>query len=807
MINRRFSLHSALLWTVLFVFSALPADSAENIRLNICSHKSQWSARRQWQPGVGPAVVSVPRIRNGHDAVGFSCPFDRIKERYYWDASVDLDLSSCGSISFWIRLKNPSAFSRCTLYLKSGEGWYGGWFHVKGEKWQRVELHRGDFQPEDSPLGWHQIDRLRFSFWKGRPIATAVGVSEMVAHRADIAVIRGTRTLKKTPLEARSVRRYCGVAYQWLRERGIHAARLDDVDVEHGALKNYKVAIYPYNPDITADEVGQIKEFLQRDGKIVLIYVLPKTLAPAIGLEWKKWQKATYPGQFAAIRFKDNVLPLGPETLRQDSWNITVPTLAGAKIIGHWEDASGINFGIPAATRHRNGVFLGHVLTLVDEEKKSKFLLSLIASLSPQIKKRLTRQIIAASGPLPGDGSWVQEALQTLQISRQNGTVERTIPILKNARDYRKQTLAAHRKSDFSGVLEYSEKARKHLLEAYSAAFKSIKKEFRGLWVHKPQGLTGLSWDEAIKKLRSSGFNAVFPNLLWADIAYFPSDVLPEASDAAGENLLQECLTACHKHGVELHVWKVNWKLQGKNSNFTKKLKKQGRLQVSPSGETRQWLCPTDPRNFKLERDSMLEVVRDYPVDGLHFDYIRYPDKNACYCERCRHKFETYVGQKMGKWPQEVRSGALQEEWADWRCQQITELVKSVSRSAREIRPDIQLSAAVYPQYPDCREAVGQDWMSWLESGYLDFVCPMNYVSNRSHFEELLKQQLKSCPPEATLYPGIGASSRTLSPADVLGQIKVLRENDCPGFMIFQYDRSVADKILPRLSLGATRRE
>ena len=35
---------------------------------------------------------------------------------------------------------------------------------------------------------------------------------------------------------------------------------------------------------------------------------------------------------------------------------------------------------------------------------------------------------------------------------------------------------------------------------------------------------------------------------------------------------------------------------------------------------------PLHPQNFQLELDSMLEVARKYPVDGLHFDYIRYPD-------------------------------------------------------------------------------------------------------------------------------------------------------------------------------------
>ena len=34
----------------------------------------------------------------------------------------------------------------------------------------------------------------------------------------------------------------------------------------------------------------------------------------------------------------------------------------------------------------------------------------------------------------------------------------------------------------------------------------------------------------------------------------------------------------------------------------------------------------------------MLEVVRNYDVDGVHFDYIRYPNKDGCFCAGCLHE-------------------------------------------------------------------------------------------------------------------------------------------------------------------------
>ena len=64
-------------------------------------------------------------------------------------------------------------------------------------------------------------------------------------------------------------------------------------------------------------------------------------------------------------------------------------------------------------------------------------------------------------------------------------------------------------------------------------------------------------WDRSIRRLRDMGFNAVIPNMLWAGLAHYPSDVLPEAP--GGKDQIADCLKACRKYGVECHVWKVNY--------------------------------------------------------------------------------------------------------------------------------------------------------------------------------------------------------------------------------------------------------
>ncbi|HEX30041.1 TPA: hypothetical protein ENG04_08175, partial [Candidatus Poribacteria bacterium] len=217
-----------------------------------------------------------------------------------------------------------------------------------------------------------------------------------------------------------------------------------------------------------------------------------------------------------------------------------------------------------------------------------------------------------------------------------------------------------------------------------------------------------------------------------------------------------------------------------------------------------KWLCPSHPENFKLELESMLEVVRKYDVDGIHFDYIRYPHGNACYCEGCKERFEKAKGVKIERWPQDVIDGPYAREYGDWRREQITRLVREVSRRAREINPKIKISAAVFNDYPRCRETVGQDWKAWIEAGYLDFVCPMNYTDNDDHFVNLVKNQIQIVNGRIPLYPGVGASAPGLEAEQVARQIHLARKLGADGFTIFNYDLRLAKEILPALRKGIT---
>lgn len=328
--------------------------------------------------------------------------------------------------------------------------------------------------------------------------------------------------------------------------------------------------------------------------------------------------------------------------------------------------------------------------------------------------------------------------------------------------------------------------------------------EFRATWIHSGSGIEDWGWDKTVALLATNGFNAIIPNLLWGGLAHYPSKLLPISPRTKTQgNQIAECLKACRKYGIELHVWKVNYNLLTAPREFLEKMRAAGRTQKDRGGKDVDWLCPSHDENFALERESMLEVAREYDVDGIHFDYIRYPDRNACFCNGCRARFGKAADLKLSKWPNDVLTGEHAARFADWRREQITRLVRAVSEEAHKLKPKLKVSAAVWGGWKNARESIGQDARAWIEAGYLDFVCPMNYENDDEVFADWVRKQVAETNHKTPLYIGIGAHKLS-GPEQLARQIQLSRELGGDGFVVFNLTEQLATRFLPPLRLGVT---
>jgi uncharacterized lipoprotein YddW (UPF0748 family) len=336
----------------------------------------------------------------------------------------------------------------------------------------------------------------------------------------------------------------------------------------------------------------------------------------------------------------------------------------------------------------------------------------------------------------------------------------------------------------------------------------SRKGELRGVWIGSGYDR---DWSAIVKSLKENGFNAIFPNMCTGGAAFYPSKVLPAAAGGKqGRDELAEALKAAKQYGIEVHVWRINWRLENCPEEVLKRYEAQGRLMRNAEGKLvrddpndnprMDWLCPSDLTNRNLERDAMLELVRRYDIAGIQFDYMRFPGPTYCYCDHCRVQFERETGsKKVEDWPADcVGEGKRAKEYERWRQGLQTSLVKEISEEAHRIKPGIYVSLAAWPEEEVARHQVLQDWPEWVKQGWLDFICFMNYGTDVGQVASQLKAGLNVVGGAVAVYSGLGAFLMK-DAAELIAQVKEVREVGADGFVGFAYYSGELDKWLPAL--------
>jgi len=726
-----------------------------------------------------------------------------------WDRAVSLDLGDCEAMTFRFLCTDEAPVSYFAFYLKSGAGWYAGRFGTGGRKgWVDVRIDKSEMNPEGSPAGWDRISAVRISAWRAGARDTDFYVSRFrVAGRdAQVAIVRADSVVAAHPSEAKSVANFTRNVAGHFKSLGVPYRTIGDTKLTAGSIAGVRVIVLPHNSSVPAPALGAIKRFLQSGGKLICFYALPAGLEPLVGIQRGEHTRQAYPGQFASIQGGSALRGL-PARVSQNSWNIyrARPVTGRSRVAGTWHDGSGKSTGMPAILVSDNCILMTHVLTSDDPEKKQRMILAMAGHFLPGLWKDAAQTAIERIGVF---GPYVGASVAVADIRRRAGGKATATAALSRVDGLTRAAAEAAAAGDHVGAVASAQAARQALMRAYCATQRPRPGEWRAFWCHDPFGSGGKGWDSVAEEIAGNGFTAVIANLLWGGTAYYPSEILPVSGTVQQKgDQVRECLRACRKYGLECHVWKVNWNMGTRASQgFMARMKREGRTQVDADGTAlAAWLCPSHPANRELEINSMVEIARRYAVDGLHFDYIRYPGAHACFCKGCRKRFEGVTGRPVAKWPADVRTGKRLQEWLDFRRSSITAVVQAVSREARRVRPGIRISAAVFPDWEVQRDSIAQDWRAWCRAGYLDFVCPMDYTENTVRFENMVRSQ-KAWAGRVPVYPGIGLS--TWGAGDrvctLIDQVGVTRRLGCGGFTVFEYNEAEAREILPLCGLGLT---
>ena len=220
------------------------------------------------------------------------------------------------------------------------------------------------------------------------------------------------------------------------------------------------------------------------------------------------------------------------------------------------------------------------------------------------------------------------------------------------------------------------------------------------------------------------------------------------------------------------------------------------------NGKEIPWLSISHPANVQFEIDSILEMARHAPLDGIHLDYMRYPGREADYGPAAKKAFEARIGRKINNWPREVL-GPLKQDYQIFRQEEIHRAMRKISQAVKSQFPDLTLSVAVWGAWPDCADAQGQDWPVWCKEGLIDWIIPMNYTDNPDQFAGWLDLQRAQPGVEERLLPGIGliSSNAELTPAQLLQQLDLVKQRNLKGVVLYRLDASLETRLYPYLKI------
>lgn len=727
-------------------------------------------------------------------------------ERGSYDVKVNLDLSRIHTIAFDLYCDNPAGVSHFTIYLRSGRGWwYAGCAAPQG--WKHISIPRSAFavEPSARPNGWDGVDMIRVCAWPREAVDTVCAVGNLQGRTEDVAVVVGTQ---------KGVRGGGAAGYMaeimsgYLDRAGIAYETLGEADVEAGMLADMSFALFPFSPEPSDKGVAQVKSFVADGGKVAFFFVVAKPIADLLGVVPGPGRQRENSDDFAEVAFTPDALPGLPPRIAQDSQcmqSFTAAATHRARVIGTWSSGKGQDQG-PAVLVSDNGAYMGYFLADCEPTApKGDFLAALVGHFVPGAWETMATQAMAAARqvrPFPT----MDDFSSFMRMARQDpvfgAKVAEALARANAAEAVVRQLMAEGRHPEARWAAHQWHEA---LVQAYAVAHRPRPGEFRGVWNASGTG-DGGTWEETMQRLKAAGFSAVVPCMGSASAGVvYGSQVLPHAQvfEEKGDQLAQ-CVAAARRNGLEVHAWLMDWRVawaRDAGAAFVERLRAEHRLQVRDDGTEEEWLCPSDPRNFALLRDAHLEIVRKYDVDGIQFDYIRYPEgRHTCYCDGCRERFEAVHGAKVANWPADCYSGPLKVAYGQFRCDQITRLVKTVSEEAHRLKPYVKVSADVFGDYPKCRDDIGQDWLLWCQQGYLDFVCPMTFQERDYDYQQQVGRLVELVNGVVPVYLGIGAY---LNPDEgVVAQTEIARRAGADGHVLFQLGPDMAATLLPKLALG-----
>lgn len=361
------------------------------------------------------------------------------------------------------------------------------------------------------------------------------------------------------------------------------------------------------------------------------------------------------------------------------------------------------------------------------------------------------------------------------------------------------------------------------------------RSEIRGVWITNIDSdvlfdRTRLS--NSISQLQKLNFNTLYPVVWNWGYSLYPSQVaakevgkammpkksietllgrsLPAKEGLAGRDVLQEIVERGHRAKMAVIPWfefgfMTTAPSDPAGSDLAKRhpqwltQKADGSTINKEGTHERVWLNPLNPEVQKFIKSLLVEVVKNYDVDGVQLDdHFGYPYQYGY----DPLTVQMYQAEHQGKNPPQ---DAKDVEWTNWRAGKVTAFMKDLFKDIKKANPRAILSVSPNPQ-EFSKEFFLADWEAWERAGLVEELVIQLYRNDLARFKgEMQKPEVQRAKAHIPVAIGVlaGIKPRPISMKQIQEQVAAIRQEKLAGVSFFFYEtlwnlKPVNEKVIDR---------
>lgn len=381
-------------------------------------------------------------------------------------------------------------------------------------------------------------------------------------------------------------------------------------------------------------------------------------------------------------------------------------------------------------------------------------------------------------------------------------TVPDKKPVVKvDPRTIPKEVEVLEGEDESEEIIEKEEMASAPVPEEEGIDVPHAEQEFRAAWVATVANINwpskpGLSSKEQQREalalldfLKANNFNAVIFQVRPQADALYESELEPWSYFLTGQqgkapepfyDPLHFWIEAAHDRGLELHAWLNPYRAHhstGREVSDKSIVKTKPELVVQLQNKM-WWMDPSKEATKKHSTDVVMDLVKRYDLDGIHFDDYFYP-------------YAEYNGGKdfpdEKSW-QAYKAGGGTLSRGDWRREGVNSFIANLYEKIKAEKPHVKFGISPFgiwrPGYPESIKGFDQyaqlyaDAKLWLNKGWIDYFTPQLYWPinqvNQS-FPVLLGWWESENIQRRHLWPGINLGLGEKEPDETVDQIMISR--------------------------------